>query len=279
MGWTIPKTWVDDEYITDSMLNVHIRDNMNYLKTEVDKHSVAVQADVTGSRAYTTVYTNGSFIRVAAITTKYGGADSYVDNQFFADTNTPPSTQVGRCMFTGANQECTTTIIIPPEYNYRVTKYNSPTISAWVEWDLMGAEGTPTAGTWTTPKLWKPREMVTHTMMNTDVRDNLLCLKGLEDKHADWEYVSPGTSYNTVYQNTSGKIRFCFICAEYATTTSGIACYCAANDNPTTLVAKMIMTGLFMRNTIMFIIPNGYYYKFVNTQTPTVYVFKYVDIL
>jgi hypothetical protein len=32
-AWTTPRTWVTDELVTASMLNTHIRDNLNALKT------------------------------------------------------------------------------------------------------------------------------------------------------------------------------------------------------------------------------------------------------
>lgn len=33
MAWTTPRTWVPGELVTASMMNTHIRDNMNYLFT------------------------------------------------------------------------------------------------------------------------------------------------------------------------------------------------------------------------------------------------------
>jgi hypothetical protein len=35
MAWTIPKTWTAGETVTSSMMNTHIRDNLNVLKTNI----------------------------------------------------------------------------------------------------------------------------------------------------------------------------------------------------------------------------------------------------
>jgi hypothetical protein len=36
MAWTTPRTWAASETVTASLMNTHLRDNLNYLKTEVD---------------------------------------------------------------------------------------------------------------------------------------------------------------------------------------------------------------------------------------------------
>lgn len=35
MAWTTPRTWVPGELVTASMMNIHVRDNMNALKAEI----------------------------------------------------------------------------------------------------------------------------------------------------------------------------------------------------------------------------------------------------
>lgn len=32
MAWTTPRTWVDGEVVTATMLNANVKDNMDYLK-------------------------------------------------------------------------------------------------------------------------------------------------------------------------------------------------------------------------------------------------------
>ena len=38
MAWTAPKTWADDELVTANVMNTHIRDNLNALKTPPSDH-------------------------------------------------------------------------------------------------------------------------------------------------------------------------------------------------------------------------------------------------
>ena len=34
MSWSVPRTWVDDEVVTESLLNTHVRDNLAWLATD-----------------------------------------------------------------------------------------------------------------------------------------------------------------------------------------------------------------------------------------------------
>lgn len=36
MAWTTPRTWVAGEYVTASLMNTHLKDNLNVLKTRID---------------------------------------------------------------------------------------------------------------------------------------------------------------------------------------------------------------------------------------------------
>jgi hypothetical protein len=38
MAWTTPKTWYSSELVKEGDLNLHIRDNMNILKTALDSN-------------------------------------------------------------------------------------------------------------------------------------------------------------------------------------------------------------------------------------------------
>lgn len=40
MAWTTPRTWVTDELVTASLLNVHIRDNMTFLYNKTDENAI-----------------------------------------------------------------------------------------------------------------------------------------------------------------------------------------------------------------------------------------------
>lgn len=53
MAWTSPKTWSADELVTNTMLNTHLRDNLNYLKAKpYGKASLATQI-TTASTSFT----------------------------------------------------------------------------------------------------------------------------------------------------------------------------------------------------------------------------------
>jgi hypothetical protein len=71
MAWSDPRTWVDDELITDTILNEHVRDNLNALKDPP-----TALYDVNEGADYTT--TSSSFADVdatnLALTITTGGA-------------------------------------------------------------------------------------------------------------------------------------------------------------------------------------------------------------
>ena len=46
MAWTTPRTWVNGETIDASIMNTHIRDNLNYLKTQVAAHFILSGASI-----------------------------------------------------------------------------------------------------------------------------------------------------------------------------------------------------------------------------------------
>lgn len=52
MAWTTPRTWVVDEVVTASVMNVHVRDNMNALKDPpTDQDILNLGADITVTSA------------------------------------------------------------------------------------------------------------------------------------------------------------------------------------------------------------------------------------
>ena len=69
MAWTAPRTWVTGELVTAAMMNTHVRDNLDYLKTEADLIPNCTHAEVTGSRALDTdyQYTGGGFRYVLVV--------------------------------------------------------------------------------------------------------------------------------------------------------------------------------------------------------------------
>lgn len=44
MAWTTPRTWVDGETVSQSEMNTHVRDNLDYLKSTTDTLTTDVAA-------------------------------------------------------------------------------------------------------------------------------------------------------------------------------------------------------------------------------------------
>lgn len=44
MAWTLPRTWSPGETVTASLMNAHLRDNLNVLKTSIDNDGLLVDA-------------------------------------------------------------------------------------------------------------------------------------------------------------------------------------------------------------------------------------------
>lgn len=58
MAWTTPRTWVTGELVTASLLNTHVRDNLNYTK------EIGYAKEVTGTLSFT----NTGFADLDALT-------------------------------------------------------------------------------------------------------------------------------------------------------------------------------------------------------------------
>lgn len=71
MAWTAPRTWVTGELVTASLMNTHVRDNLNYLKSQTDAMlGYALQlATATQDPADSTTYFGGGFPAFAVGTT------------------------------------------------------------------------------------------------------------------------------------------------------------------------------------------------------------------
>lgn len=83
-AWTPPRTWVTSELVTASLLNQHLRDNLLYLKDQLDDTTVRVYVDTTSRSNGTTVETDlGSYAVPAADTTTSPPGGLYEDGQAF----------------------------------------------------------------------------------------------------------------------------------------------------------------------------------------------------
>lgn len=70
--WTAPRTWSTGELVTASVMNTHVRDNLDWLKTPIDSGNITFAADFTTTSATyvditgltTTMTTNGGGLDV-----------------------------------------------------------------------------------------------------------------------------------------------------------------------------------------------------------------------
>lgn len=142
MAWTAPKTWTVGEMCTAALLNTHVRDNLNYLKTEADRVDDHSEGDVTGSRNLGTSYQNSTKIRICSVcgynnagtrmamqaavkVTDPGATPGVSDLADYSDYNTAPATDAYLQMF----------FMVPPSWYYRVNQVGT-TKHVWYEWDL-----------------------------------------------------------------------------------------------------------------------------------------------
>lgn len=63
MSWTTPRTWTTGELVTKAILDTHVRDNLDYLKTQIDTVAGGVAATVT---------TTGTINNLAGLTFRSG---------------------------------------------------------------------------------------------------------------------------------------------------------------------------------------------------------------
>ena len=71
MTWITPKTWAVDELVTASMLNTHLRDNLNYL---LGRPKQVIRRD--NNATYTT--TSTSFVDIDGRISNYTDTVGYV---------------------------------------------------------------------------------------------------------------------------------------------------------------------------------------------------------
>lgn len=111
---------------------------------------------------------------------------------------------------------------------------------------------------WTTPRTWVTGEIVTAAIMNQQVRDNESALLGYFD---DVSQDQPTRALDTVYQNTSSKIRIVTVCCILAEDDQ-VNVYCDENASPTTLLGGIENEASATADlAITFVVKPNYYYK------------------
>lgn len=91
MAWTDPRTWVIGELVTKAIMDLHVRDNLNYLKDQVDVlvNKLSLAARQGGSA---TDWSSGGGTDYTPATAIIQCGVSYTDS---ADSNNTPDGYVG----------------------------------------------------------------------------------------------------------------------------------------------------------------------------------------
>ncbi len=141
MAWTTPRTWVTGELVTAAIMNTHVRDNEDYLKTETDKLDDVTQAQP--ARVLGTVYqnTSGKIRMVTVAVSITTNASSLTASAYCAATDPPSGTPVAEV---GLENFVATNIVlhgsmsfgVPLNYYYSVTSAVGIALQRWTEWDL-----------------------------------------------------------------------------------------------------------------------------------------------
>ncbi len=142
MAWTTPRTWAAGEQVTDTLLNLHLRDNSNYLKTEADRENDCSVSDVTGSRALATEYQNsGTKIMVASVSV-YRSTAGVLQVKYLVGASTPlgDAGVTRQCWEEYQNTPASgvyvqSLMFIPVSYYYKIAHTNG-TLNRWVEYTL-----------------------------------------------------------------------------------------------------------------------------------------------
>lgn len=92
MAWTTPRTWAEPEIVTETIMNTHVRDNLDYLKDRLDgvaKQYIRTATDYTttstsfvevdGSNLALTFTTDGSDVLVTFTGYGYLSTQGYID--------------------------------------------------------------------------------------------------------------------------------------------------------------------------------------------------------
>jgi hypothetical protein len=73
--WTTPRTWATGEVVTESMLNTHVRDNLEYVKEHIDA-SEDVHGAPTGGHMLATLIGAGRHVAYESVTLTGTGASN-----------------------------------------------------------------------------------------------------------------------------------------------------------------------------------------------------------
>ena len=147
MSWTSPRTWTASELVTKAIMDTHVKDNLDYLKTEADKLNVSTQSVVTGSRALGTNYQNTSgktMLVTVCILHSVTGATQTAVNVAYVKSTSPPDTSICSILTAYATAEVyhrlSMSFPVPSGHYYKVsdedTNGGASTLASWTETTL-----------------------------------------------------------------------------------------------------------------------------------------------
>lgn len=141
MAYTTPRTWVAAETVDEDHLNEQIRDNIIYLKAETDKIDDVSFTDATSSRAIDgTIYQNTSGkIKFVTVNIEVSSGDTE-DIVCYTDSASSPTIivcRVGSFNAAGGAMRFLATFIVQVNHYYKVTSGGNPSLTDWMEWDIL----------------------------------------------------------------------------------------------------------------------------------------------
>lgn len=232
-NWTDPKTWTDQPFVPDTALNVHLRDNSQYLKDRLasyldltDTWSVTwtgVSANpAIGNGTLTGTYAQIGRMVFAEITLTAGSTTTFGTGSWRFDVPADVgSGLVGHAVAyddsSGLYYPCSVGVISSTTvtaYNHgnTATGVTSAAPFAWTTSDkllvrlyyISATAPSGSAETWTTPRTWLTGEQTNATKFNTDVRDNLSFLHAHLSTGPYEPYAAMG-SYSPTWSVDSGS--------------------------------------------------------------------------
>lgn len=132
MGYTVPTTRIDEEFINAADWNTDIKDNMDYLKAERDKIDDCVQ-----SQSDLVSFQAGAKFRI--ITVRAYATDGHGIIWALCDANTPPTTIVALVYVSDDDAYCdkmSFSFMVPPNYYYTITGSGDADVDKVTAWEL-----------------------------------------------------------------------------------------------------------------------------------------------
>jgi len=111
---------------------------------------------------------------------------------------------------------------------------------------------------WTTPITWTTGYVATASDLNTHIRDNEDYLKTEADTINLVEQFQPARAFDTIYQNTTGKIMCICVCAGNVNTRTRILT--GSTSPPIASTSSVLHVGVTYYDSQTFFVATDFYY-------------------